>query len=169
MALIGSACDPDHGHMFIRSFVDLSMPYQEAEDALLASPEAWIPGLVEQADGEGEELLAQVGFGGLVRIERRVEVTFGTPLLFPSRLVLPISWKAASGQGLFPELEADLELGPIGPSRTQLSINATYRPPLGLVGRTVDRAMLHRVAEATLKDFIERVAERIRTPLRASA
>ncbi|HEX5903035.1 MAG TPA: hypothetical protein VF028_07985 [Actinomycetota bacterium] len=36
-----------------------------------------------------------------------------------------------------------------------------YEPPLGLVGRAADRALLHRVAEATFKDFLERVATRL--------
>jgi hypothetical protein len=29
---------------------------------------------------------------------------------------------------------------------------------MGPLGRAVDRALLHRVAEATLKDFLDRVA-----------
>ena len=40
-------------------------------------------------------------------------------------------------------------------------MDARYRPPLALVGRALDRALLHRVAEATIKDFVDRVAERI--------
>ena len=32
---------------------------------------------------------------------------------------------------------------------------------MGAVGRVLDRAMLHRVAEATIKDFLDRVGERI--------
>ena len=30
-----------------------------------------------------------------------------------------------------------------------------------MVGRTVDRVLLHRVAEATLKDFLDRLAQAI--------
>ena len=40
---------------------------------------------------------------------------------------------------------------------TQLAISARYEPPFGAIGRLVDRAVLHRVAEATLKDFLDRV------------
>jgi hypothetical protein len=36
-----------------------------------------------------------------------------------------------------------------------------YRPPLGVVGQTVDRVLLHRVTEATVKDFLDRVGEAI--------
>ena len=45
------------------------------------------------------------------------------------------------------------------PAASQLSISARYTPPLGSVGAAIDRAVLHRVAEATLKDFLDRIAE----------
>jgi hypothetical protein len=40
-------------------------------------------------------------------------------------------------------------------------MSARYVPPLGAVGRTIDRALLSRVAEATVKDFLDRVADAI--------
>ena len=60
---------------------------------------------------------------------------------------------------MFPQLDADIEVAALGAHRTQLSISARYRPPMGTVGRVLDRAMLHRVAEATIKDFLDGVAE----------
>jgi hypothetical protein len=59
---------------------------------------------------------------------------------------------------LLPRLDAELELAPLGRHRTQLAISGRYEPPLGTVGRTVDRLALHRIAEATIKDFLDRVA-----------
>jgi hypothetical protein len=63
---------------------------------------------------------------------------------------------------VLPRLDANLELGSLGEDRTQLAIGARYRPPLGVVGRAVDRVLLHRVAEATLKDFLDRLGQAIR-------
>jgi hypothetical protein len=37
-------------------------------------------------------------------------------------------------------------------------MSARYAAPLGAVGRVIDRVMLFRVAEATLKDFLDGVA-----------
>ena len=54
-----------------------------------------------------------------------------------------------------------IEVGSLGEERTQLAISARYRPPLGVVGRAVDRVLLHRVAEATLKDFLDRLGAAI--------
>jgi hypothetical protein len=45
----------------------------------------------------------------------------------------------------------------LAPGRTQLAISARYAPPLGPLGRAIDRVILFRVAEATLKDFLDRV------------
>jgi hypothetical protein len=61
-------------------------------------------------------------------------------------------------------MDGDIELGPLGPGRTQLALSARYRPPLGTLGRAVDRVLLHRVAEATVKDFLDRVADALTRP-----
>jgi hypothetical protein len=156
--------------MFVRYFVDLPIRYELVEQGLTSSPEDWLPVLAEDADAEGERLLAEVGFSGPgVRVDRRVAISLLPPLRFPSRLILPLTWKPARAEGLFPSLEADIEVAPVGPARTQLSISARYTPPMGLVGRAVDRTLLHRVAEATVRDFIERVAERIRESVSSAA
>ena len=68
--------------------------------------------------------------------------------------------EAGGSRDAVPSLDADIEVGELGPERTQLSISARYTPPLGSLGRVLDRALLHRVAEATVKDFLDRVAER---------
>jgi hypothetical protein len=145
--------------MFVRYFVEIDMPYIGVEAALIDGPERWMPGLARTAGDRGEQLLVEVGFGSHEhRLEREVEISFGTPMRFPSQTVLPMSWRPTSGERLLPALEADLEVAPLGPHRTQLAISARYRPPLGAVGRALDRALLRRVAEATVKDFLDRVA-----------
>jgi hypothetical protein len=63
--------------------------------------------------------------------------------------------------GLFPELDAEIEIAPLGPEQSQLAINARYEPPFGALGRAADRAALHRIAEAVIKDFIDNVAEAV--------
>ena len=79
-----------------------------------------------------------------------------------TKTVIPLRWTATDAPGLFPSLDADLEVAPHGAGSTQLSISARYRPPLGPLGEVIDRAVLHRVAEATVKDFLDRVADRVR-------
>lgn len=148
--------------MFIRYFLELPLPHQVVEQALLRDPDAWVPGLARDAEVRGSALLAEVGFaadGHTVRKE--VVITFGAPIRVPAKTILPMSWEATLAPSLFPSLDADVEVAALGPGRTQLSVNGRYRPPLGLVGRAIDRALLHRVAEATLKDFLDRMGERL--------
>ncbi len=146
--------------MFLRYYLELPLPFADVERALLDEPEAWVPGLARDAERRGERLLAEVGFTVAdARIDKRVEIRFGTPHRMPTKTVLPMSWRAVGAEGLFPALDADLEVAGLGPTRTQLSISARYRPPMGALGRVLDRAVLHRVAEATIKDFLDRVGE----------
>jgi len=153
--------DRDVVVMFIRYFLDLPLAFKEVEEKLLASPEAWVPGLARDAEDRGERLLAEVGFSfdDGHRVDKRVEIGLGPPIQFPARTTLPLTWRATGTERMFPSLDADVEIAALGRNRTQLAISARYRPPLGAVGRIIDRALLHRVAEATLKDFLDRVGE----------
>jgi len=147
--------------MFLRYYVELPLPLGSVEEALLGSPE-WLSELAGEAQRRGDSLLAEVGVGPLgARLGRRVTVELGAPVRFPSMTSLPLTWEPLGMGGLLPRLEADLEVGPLGEDRTQLAISARYRPPLGVVGRAVDRVLLHRVAEATVKDFLDRVGQAI--------
>jgi hypothetical protein len=144
--------------MFARYFVEMPLDPERVEDALLRDPHSWLPSLAGEANFRGDELMAEVGFGDDVRVARRVTIDIGRPITMPSKTVVPIRWTATGASGLFPSLDADLEIAPLGPHRTQLAMSARYVPPLGAVGRAIDRAVLFRIAEATLKDFLDRVA-----------
>src|SRR4029453_15692434 len=127
--------------MFAGYFVELPLPAAQVERALLDHPPGWLAEMAGVAQQRGDDLLTEVGVGPLgTRRGRRGGVPVG---------------------GLLPRLDADIELGSLGEDRTQLAISARYRPPLGVVGRAVDRVLLHRVAEATLKDFLDRLGQAI--------
>lgn len=145
--------------MFVRYFLDLDDPFEDVEAALLADPSSWVPGMARVAGEVGERLLGEVGFAVSEerRIDKEVEISIGQSYRAPGKTRLPMSWKATGAGRLFPSLDADLELAGMGASRTQVSISAWYHPPLGPLGRALDRALLNRVAEATIKDFLDRV------------
>jgi hypothetical protein len=147
--------------MFVRYFVELPLASEIVAERLEADPQTWLPPIAGSASDRGNALLAEVGFGERPRIARRVVIETGPVARLGGTTVLPLTWKASNGETLFPRLTADLEVAALLPTRTQLAISAVYEPPLGLVGRTADRALLHRVAEATLKDFLDRVAARL--------
>jgi hypothetical protein len=147
--------------MFARYFVEIAMEPDRVVAALREDPQAWLPGLAAEANHRGDDLLAEVGFGERVRMRRLVRIELGEPVRAATKTVLPMSWIATGAAGLFPEMEADLEIAPLAHGRCQLAMSARYVPPLGVMGRALDRAVLFRVAEATLKDFLDRVAERL--------
>ncbi len=148
--------------VFIRYYVELTHPVLDLELALLKAPSSWLPSLAENADEHGQRLLTEVGFSMVGhRIVKRVSIAIGEPVRSSARTWIPISWQASGPGGPFPVLDGDLEIATLGAKRTQLAFSARYHPPLGLVGRAVDRALLSRVAEATIKDFVIRIAERL--------
>jgi hypothetical protein len=145
--------------VFIRYYVELSHPRAALEEALLSAPESLIPSLAVGADDRGQHLLLEVGFAvDGRRVSKHVEVAIGKPVMGTNRTWIPITWHATGPTGFFPVLDAELELASLGARLTQLSLSARYQPPLGLVGRTMDKALLSRVAEATIKDFLDRLA-----------
>jgi hypothetical protein len=77
---------------------------------------------------------------------------------------MALRWEAAGpGGGLFPVLDANLTLTPAPGSGagSVLELAGVYRPPLGLVGQALDRAVLHRIAAATVRRFLARVAAQL--------
>lgn len=157
--MASSAAEPILSGMFLRYYVELPMPFARAERALIAIPGSGLGALVEETGDQAERLLAEVGFTVADRrIEREVAIAFREPRRLGSRTLVPITWEATGPDGLLPTLEGDLEVAPMGPNRSQLSMSAMYTPPMGALGRALDRALLHRVAEATVKDFLDRVA-----------
>jgi hypothetical protein len=155
--------------MFIRYFLELPLPAEQVEAVLLGPAARWLEGLATDAGRRSEGLLAEVQVGPLgPHLARPVRIHLGDPARLASTTSLPMSWEPV-GETLLPKLEADLEVGALGPARTQLAIGARYRPPLGRLGRVADRVLLHRVAEATVKDFPDRVGEAVQAAVEATA
>ena len=129
-----------------------------------------VPGLATDAHQRGDDLLAEVGFGEKVRMRRLVHIELGEPVRAATKTIVPLRWIASGAPGLFPaDGRRPRDRAARAPGRCQLAMSARYVPPLGVMGRALDRAVLFRVAEATLKDFLDRVAERLTTVETGSA
>jgi hypothetical protein len=122
----------------------------------------WLAGASGQAFGELDQGLARVG--PAPGVSRLVEVHV-CELVTRGRAVLALRWEAAGpGGGLFPVLDADITMAPYGESGTLIALAGSYRPPLGLVGAALDRVVLHRVAAATVRRFVNRIGEAVADP-----
>jgi hypothetical protein len=117
-------------------------------DALFApSADAYGPGL------------ARVGPGVVSKLVR-VQARELSPTAKSAGLAL--RWEATGAGGkLFPVLDADLTLTDFGAQGTLVALAGVYRPPLGALGQALDRAVLHRVAVATIKGFLAQVAAQL--------
>jgi hypothetical protein len=153
------------GDLFLRYYTVVDRPFEDVEGAFLSNAENWMPDLARDANGEGERLLSELGFKvGDRRVARRIELDLGEALRGATLTIRPVRWHAAANAGLFPALDGHIEVAALGAGATQLGISANYKPPLGLIGELADRTLLHRVAEVTVKDFMERVADRLKAP-----
>jgi hypothetical protein len=110
--------------------------------------------------------LARVGPLGATRgLSRLVAVRFSDMTIRKDFALVAVRWEAAGpGGALFPALDADIRLSPAGDDATTLAVSGVYRPPLGGLGAGLDRVLLHRVAEATIRAFTRDIATAIADP-----
>ena len=135
----------------------------EVEEAIrsLRSEMGWWADLAYR---EGEQLRARVG--PTDGIARKVALEIGSPEIQGRGLVYPLRWTAQSASILFPEMDADLVLESTGLNRTAVTLRGSYQPPLGPLGRLADRAGLRKVAEMTVANWVDRLAEALSRQVR---
>jgi len=93
-------------------------------------------------------------------------VKAGEPVQSGNWTEVPVTWKASFPEKLFPMMTGKVELAPVDGRITRLTVSGMYEPPLGRVGKELDDALMHRVAEATVRKLAETIAERLETSLR---
>jgi hypothetical protein len=144
--------------LFVHDFVDVARPIEVAEDWCHGDGSRLEP-LASEAGRDANELLMRIGPAWASgRISRDVRVALGACRERGAGLAVSIRWEAVQFPGLFPVLDGDLEFAPIGPSQCRVILSASYVAPLGELGRRLDRAILHRVAESTVRSFLVRLA-----------
>ena len=134
--------------MHVQHSVHLQQPVKRLSAALLEDPSKWFPKSVG------------VHVGG-VPVRKRVTIEFGEPVKTSTWAVIPISWKPTFGRRLLPEMNGKVELSPVSNEETRLTVSGMYQPPLGKVGEQLDEALMHNVAEGTVKELAETIAEKL--------
>lgn len=145
--------------MFVYYYMHVSRSFEVVEPELLRM----VPGLrgwAEEAYRDGESLHARIG-PGTGRVAKTVEMTVGEPIRGASETWIPVEWVATGTADLFPRLQADIVVAAVGPALTQVALRGTYTVPLGALGRAIDRVLLHRLAEASVKGFVDRLGAAI--------
>ncbi len=111
-----------------------------------------------------EPRAAALGMSELVQVRFRDRVIHGDSAVWAMR------WEVIGpGGSLFPALDADIVLTPAGEDATMLVVSGAYRPPLGALGAGLDRAIMHRAAEATIRVFTNHIGTAIMHPAASPA
>ncbi len=148
---------------FIEDFVDVASPFETLR-ARFSGDGQWLAPLATVATQDGDMFQMRIGpswAAGIVT--REVNVTLWAPRERGFALARSLSWTPSDWQFLFPLLEGDLELAPLGPNHCRISLAATYTPALGRFGAQVDRALLHHVAASTVRSFLTQMATKLQT------
>lgn len=167
LALFGTLLRHHLMCMFVRYYTFISQPFDEVSRELLDARSEWLPTVARSVNGVGLSL-AELGVAVRgTRFHKTVEMSFGERnQQGASRISFPFRWKATAVPALFPTFDGDLQVSHWREGTTQLALSANYQPPLGPVGLMLDKAALHLVAEALVKDFLDRVASALETAIR---
>lgn len=152
--------------MLLQDFVYVGHPAPEVVARLRAKPAEWLSPFAEAADDGGDELRMRVGPGPTRALLRKtVRVVCGEPTQRGGVTIVPITWHAEGMAAAFPELDGELEVADVGGDRCQITLMGRYDPPLGSLGDRMDRLVLHRVAQASVRSFLGRVARALEDAL----
>ncbi len=143
---------------FIRDFVEVPLPWEKAAALLLEQTEGWLAELATGAILEREPIRARIGLkaGGIFSAE--VIVTLAAPKQERDGVTIPMTWEAPIAW-LFPRLDGLLGLSRLQAEECQLWLEGSYRAPFGKPGQLVDQALMHRIADATIRGFLAKVAQ----------
>ena len=143
--------------MFVQYYGEVQRPYEEVAErcpVALGQIEGW----AEASYRDGEAMRARVGPRGDAKlVAKTVRMTIGAAVVSSDARRIPLTWEATGTPGLFPKMDAELVVARVDENLTQVKVQGHYEPPLGGVGRLIDRALLHRVAEASTKHLVDRI------------
>ncbi len=155
--------------MILHDFVTVDLPVDDVRKALVNAT-ALLAESASTAYEHGEGLRMRVGPGGSRSgFAKTVEVTTGAVIVKDDTVTVPLMWEVTGAGSIFPRLDASLEIAPLSADLTQITLFGRYDPPLGRIGERLDRLVLHRLAENTIRAFLADVAERVATDSPAGA
>jgi hypothetical protein len=118
---------------------------------------------------DGLTRLARVGpLGDIPGVSKLVAVRVLDPVYRQDTMMVALRWEATGAAGgLFPVLDANISLSPAGDQATRLALSGAYRAPLGRAGVALDKAILNRVAAATIHALLHGIAGALTSPAAA--
>ena len=138
--------------MYIKHTVHIPHPIDACVAAVARGPRTWFPDLEDDSSSRVGVKVAGIA------VRKRVAVELGSLIKDGSWAEVPISWKATLAKPFFPRFSGKVQLAPVDPTVTRLTLSGMYKPPLGRLGMELDEAVMHSVAEATVREVTESIA-----------
>jgi hypothetical protein len=113
------------------------------------------------ADASGRHLSRIAVNRGGTRLQQDIAVSLGHGTHQAGGVRWPVHWHPIGHTKMLPAFAGELVLRFVEEGGAVLRLSGTYRPPLGVVGAIVDATIGHRIAEASVEDFLRIVARRI--------
>lgn len=152
------------GPMFASRELVLDVSFLAAQAGLgRLTDGCWLDDASRLAYAEGLAGLPRAGpFGDTSGASKLVRVSLLEPTPRKDLVILALRWEATGVRGsAFPVLDANLELSPASETSSRLVLTGAYRPPLGVPGFGLDRAVLQQVASTTVYALLKRIGEAI--------
>ena len=143
---------PHPAAVTVADTVQIELP-APAIAARLRAGTSWLTAHAEACDTEQPRIRAGPGWPA-----KTVAVHLGQATQTGEHLVIPLIWEASGPAGIFPRFEGELRLTPLDPERSELRLSGRCRPPPGKAGQAFSDTVLTRLAHATLRSFLRRVA-----------
>lgn len=163
--------------MFVRDFVHVGQPFESVAPRFVADT-SWLSPIAEEAIERARDVVVSLFDEGDHLRERfgPVHLEIGpararaTSLLVPMWLLSgsggPAGTTGAGGStgSTVPDLSGDLEVAPVGATRSLLAFGATYRRP---AQEAVTTHRVERVAESAVRSFLDGIATALARPVSA--
>ncbi len=146
--------------MFVYYYAIVELPLEEVElrmETAVGEMEQW----ADEAYRSGETMAGRMRLGGSVGPAKDIRFALSPPSSSSGSVTRRVTWEATGTPALFPALDGDLTLARVSDDITQVALRGSYQPPLGAVGRILDTGLLHRVAESSVKQFVDRIVDHV--------
>ena len=156
----------------IRFYDYVNHPYEYVRDVLKKDALKVFQEATKAATSRAQTIASElhIDFGGIgvktdititvKSVEEKVAEAGSSPI---TRLLL--EWEATAMPRLFPLMKGELSIYPLTSTETQLDFSGVYEPPFGLVGKTLNAIVGHRLAEVSVHRFVDDVAGYLRQTL----
>ncbi len=157
--MVAAATEPRRSAVFLYESVDVDRPAGSISEQICGDG-SWLAPLATRATEDGSALIVRIGpTPSTSAVGPKVRILLGGCRRRGVSTAVAIRWEATELRPVFPVLDGDLVVTAVDDTKSRVTLQASYRPPLGWLGERFDQALMHRLAQATVRSFLARVAE----------